>query len=113
MSERCSYCNGGRLVGWSGAGPILCPSCSDGKDAFTVVTQAWREQRARALAAEAERDEGRRILCDAIGCEYTETPVNTLAQVAADFLARVRTDYDEARAEVARLEGELRRRETT
>lgn len=56
MSGTCSYCLGIRLVGWSGAGPILCPSCSNGQDAFTVITQAWREQRALAVALTAERD---------------------------------------------------------
>lgn len=52
----CRYCHGARLVGWSGAGPILCPECSRGADAFTVVTQAWREQRARVRALEAENE---------------------------------------------------------
>lgn len=48
----CTYCHGARLVGWSGAGPILCPECSCDKDAFTVITQAWREQRAKVRALE-------------------------------------------------------------
>ncbi|MDQ1342678.1 MAG: hypothetical protein QG571_1296 [Pseudomonadota bacterium] len=60
MSEPCSYCLGARLVGWSGAGPILCPECSAGKDAFTVVTQAWRELRDRVRALEAENVELRK-----------------------------------------------------
>ena len=46
MTDTCTYCHGVRLVGWSGAGPILCPECSRDQDAFTVITQAWREQRA-------------------------------------------------------------------
>ena len=50
----CTYCHGARLVGWSGAGPILCPECSRGQDAFAVITQAWREQRIKAQAL-AER----------------------------------------------------------
>jgi hypothetical protein len=50
----CNYCHGARLVGWSGAGPILCPECSRGKDAFTVITQAWREQRNLANRLRAE-----------------------------------------------------------
>lgn len=48
----CRYCHGIRLVGWSGAGPILCPECSAGHDAFTVITQAWREQRQRVRELE-------------------------------------------------------------
>lgn len=48
----CTYCNGARLVGWSGAGPILCPECSRGQDAFAVITQAWREQRTRVVELE-------------------------------------------------------------
>ena len=53
----CTYCHGVRLVGWSGAGPLLCPECSRGQDAFTVVTQAWREQRTKVaeLSALAEK----------------------------------------------------------
>ena len=53
----CAYCHGARLVGWSGAGPLLCPECCHGKDAFTVITGAWREQRtiAQSLAAENEK----------------------------------------------------------
>ena len=50
--DDCSYCHGVRLVGWSGAGPILCPECSRGQDAFTVITQAWREQRAKVRELE-------------------------------------------------------------
>jgi hypothetical protein len=56
----CRYCHGARLVGWSGAGPILCPECSRGQDAFAVVTQAWREQKRRAGAAEARATEAER-----------------------------------------------------
>lgn len=56
MSAPCRYCHDVRLVGWSGAGPILCPECSRGADAFTVVTQAWREQRARVRLLEAENE---------------------------------------------------------
>jgi hypothetical protein len=44
-------------VGWSGAGAILCPTCSRGEDAFAVITQAWREQAWRAKAAEARAAE--------------------------------------------------------
>lgn len=51
-AQPCTYCHGARLVGWSGSGPILCPECSRGMDAFTVITQAWREQRARVRALE-------------------------------------------------------------
>ena len=53
-SDFCKYCEGARFVGWSRAGPILCPRCSEGKDVFTVITQAWREQckAARELASE-------------------------------------------------------------
>lgn len=65
----CRYCSGIRLVGWSGAGPILCPECSAGKDAFTVVTRAWREQRQRVLELEGyierlhrQLDEARALL---------------------------------------------------
>ena len=54
VSITCNYCHGVRLVGWSGAGPILCPECSRGQDAFTVITQAWREQRAKVLQLEDE-----------------------------------------------------------
>jgi hypothetical protein len=50
---KCTYCRGVRLVGWSGAGPILCPTCSRDQDAFTVITQAWREQRKAAIDAYA------------------------------------------------------------
>lgn len=57
-AEPCASCQGARLVGWSGAGPILCPGCSRGKDAFTVVTQAWREQRNEANAL---REDVRRL----------------------------------------------------
>lgn len=63
MGEPCAYCHGVRLVGWSGAGPILCPTCSRGRDAFTVVTQAWREARqenARLREALEEADEALR-----------------------------------------------------
>jgi len=59
MSDQCGYCLGVRLVGWSGAGPILCPECSRGADAFTVITQAWREQRAENVAM-------RKMLSDAV-----------------------------------------------
>lgn len=52
-SEACGYCRGVRLVGWSGAGPILCPECSRDQDAFTVITQAWREQRAEVARLSA------------------------------------------------------------
>lgn len=52
----CSYCYGVRLVGWSGAGPILCPTCSDGHDPFHVITLAWREQRARVVLLDAESE---------------------------------------------------------
>lgn len=45
MTLPCAYCHGARLVGWSGAGPTLCPDCSRDQDAFTVITRAWREQR--------------------------------------------------------------------
>jgi len=48
----CTYCNGVRLVGWSGAGPILCPECSYGQDACVVITRAWREQRQRVRELE-------------------------------------------------------------
>lgn len=54
MNDPCTYCHGIRLVGWSGAGPILCPECSRGQDAFTVITQAWREQRAMAVGLSRE-----------------------------------------------------------
>ena len=30
----------------------MCPECSHGEDAFTVVTQAWREQRTARILAE-------------------------------------------------------------
>ena len=51
----CGYCRGVRLVGWSGAGPILCPRCCEhDEDVFSVVTQAWREQRTRVVELEAE-----------------------------------------------------------
>lgn len=53
-SEPCGYCRGVRLVGWSGAGPLLCPECSHDQDAFTVITQAWREQRAEVIRLSAE-----------------------------------------------------------
>lgn len=64
-SEPCGYCRGVRLVGWSGAGPILCPECSRDQDAFTVITQAWREQRAevsRLAALLTEAEEMREVL---------------------------------------------------
>lgn len=65
MSDVCGYCLGIRLVGWSGAGPILCPSCSDGQDAFTVIiTQAWREQRTLAVALAHENDILRSAISD-------------------------------------------------
>lgn len=57
--EMCRYCHGVRLVGWSGAGPILCPECSRDQDAFTVITQAWREQRGKARELTAAIDEAR------------------------------------------------------
>ena len=51
----CEYCRGVRLVGWSGAGPILCPRCCEhNEDVFAVVTQAWREQRTRVVEFEAD-----------------------------------------------------------
>ena len=51
----CGYCRGVRLVGWSGAGPILCPRCCEhNEDVFAVVTQAWREQRTCVVEFEAE-----------------------------------------------------------
>ncbi len=58
----CKYCHGARLVGWSGNGPILCPECSRGKDPFTVVTQAWREQRNKAEMLEGENRALRSLL---------------------------------------------------
>jgi len=59
MESECSHCFGVRLVGWSGAGPILCPECSRNQDAFTVITQAWREQRAEVVRLSAELARGR------------------------------------------------------
>jgi hypothetical protein len=55
----CTHCHGARLVGWSAAGPTLCPKCSSGKDAFTFVTKAWREQRYRANALQSELSDAR------------------------------------------------------
>lgn len=50
----CKYCHDARLVGWSGAGPILCPECSSGEDEFTVITRAWREQRSKVREVDRE-----------------------------------------------------------
>lgn len=50
----CKYCHDARLVGWSGAGPILCPECSSGEDKFTVITRAWREQRSKVREVDRE-----------------------------------------------------------
>jgi hypothetical protein len=61
LTPVCAYCHGVRLVGWSGAGPILCPECSRGEDAFTVITQAWREQRALVRDLESELAQLRRV----------------------------------------------------
>lgn len=60
MSESgspCPYCRGARLVGWGDAGPLLCPECSAGKDAFQAISGAWREkiQRVRELEGYIER----------------------------------------------------------
>lgn len=52
--DLCSHCHNARLVGWSGAGPILCPTCSRDKDPFHVITEAWREQRGRVRELEAQ-----------------------------------------------------------
>lgn len=65
----CTYCHGARLVGWSGAGPILCPECSRGQDAFAVITQAWREQRTKAQALEAVAMAARRTVSAADACD--------------------------------------------
>lgn len=60
MSESgspCTYCRGARLVGWSDAGPILCPECSAGQDALQAISGAWREKskRVRELEGYVER----------------------------------------------------------
>lgn len=62
MSAPCTYCHNARLVGWSGAGPILCSKCSHGKDTLDVITQAWREQKMRADELAAELAEAREAL---------------------------------------------------
>lgn len=56
-SGMCIHCHNARLVGWSGAGPILCPGCSHGRDPFAVITQAWREQRLLAEELKCRLDE--------------------------------------------------------
>ena len=66
MADPCNYCHDARLVGWSGAGPILCPECSRGQDAFTVITQAWREQRAKVRELEDCGQDG--VCAIAPGC---------------------------------------------
>lgn len=101
----CTYCHGARLVGWSGAGPILCPECSRGQDAFAVITQAWREQRIKAQALaerlaimERERDEARRTisrLATVLGCE----PDDEIVEATRLAMARcVRAERDLAAA---------------
>lgn len=61
----CTYCNGVRLVGWSGAGPLLCPECSYGQDACVVITRAWREQRKRVRELEGRNESLHRMCADA------------------------------------------------
>lgn len=67
--NKCGYCHGARLVGWSGAGPILCPECSRDQDAFTVITQAWREQRAMVNELTAVVNAARRLTQVAEACD--------------------------------------------
>lgn len=50
IDNSCAYCLGVRIVGWSGMGPIACPTCSPGKDSVVLLTQAWVEQTNQALA---------------------------------------------------------------
>lgn len=52
----CRYCYGARLVAWSAAGPHFCRECSRDvppRDAFTVITAAWREKHHEVLKLRA------------------------------------------------------------
>lgn len=81
--EHCTYCHGIRLVGWSGAGPILCPECSRGQDAFTVITQAWREQRAKVVELQCIHDRIMSLLMSANALSDGASPSCVAKIVAA------------------------------
>lgn len=94
----CSYCHGVRLVGWSGAGPILCPECSRGQDAFTVITQAWREQRAEVKGLQAFRSSVTSLVVDHTDPNDAPGDDEALARIA-----RIRIVADMNAALVAKL----------
>lgn len=42
MQGNCTYCLGELIVGWSNAGPIGCPLCSDKLNTVDLLTAAWQ-----------------------------------------------------------------------
>lgn len=108
----CTYCNGVRLAGWSGAGPILCPECSAGQDAFVVITRAWREQRQRVIELEGENDRLRRMLdiCSAVHVHNVKLKdrLSTLHDALA--LAEIEVCLERSWCRICRTEGRGDRR---
>lgn len=99
----CGYCHNARVVGWSGAGPILCPVCSSGEDELTVIARAWREQRMKVHEVERENTaliaelRASKAECERLRDTFKEEHVELLVGSAT-----LREERDATRARLAR-----------